>query len=116
MSFIYLASPYSNTSSERVYDNYRKALEATACLIKNGHIIFSPIVHCHEMAKEFDMPTGIAFWWKHNRAMMEKASEFHILTLDGWKNSKGIRREAALAVKLQLPIRYMDFLNATKEK
>lgn len=94
---IYLASPYTDKDYAVMEDRYIIARDVTAALLARGEIIFSPIVHCHELAKHNDLPRDIHFWWRYNSGMIRAASAFAILTLDNWKTSKGVSREYRLA-------------------
>src|SRR5262245_38674135 len=98
MSFIYLASPYSHSDKQIMRDRFHKAMAASASLMKDGFIIFSPIVHCHEMAEKFSLPTDYAFWEKYDEGMIEAAEGYYILCIDGWQESNGISKETAFAI------------------
>jgi len=99
---IYLASPYTDKDYTVMEDRYVIVRDITAALLAHGEIIFSPIVHCHELAKHNDMPRDIDFWWNYNRAMLHKADHLWILTLEGWRNSSGIKRELKFALDSQI--------------
>ena len=90
---IYLASPY--TSSEPGMPLYRFQCTEyhTAKFMKLGFPIFSPIVHCHELAKKYGMPTTFEYWWKYNEAFLRAAEELWVLCLPGWDKSMGVLRE-----------------------
>lgn len=105
---LYLASPYTDPDDKIREIRYHQAMHAVAHLLKLGHIVFSPIVHCHELAKQHDLPKDISFWWRYNRAMLHNSSSLWILTLDGWRSSKGIKKEAAYAIQRKLPIHYLS--------
>ena len=62
MSFVYLASPYTHKKREVMMDRHHAASVATAQLLLKGAVVFSPIVHCHEIALEHQLPTDFAFW------------------------------------------------------
>lgn len=100
MGFIYMASPYSGTP-EQQQERYEKARWAAAELIKQGSVIFSPIVHCHEILFNHDLPGDIDFWHWYDRAMIEAAHTFAILKLPGWDESKGIKWETQVALELK---------------
>jgi len=115
MSHIYLASPYTCTQylepadNRKVeYERYMKALHATAYGIRKGFPIFSPIVHCHELATRFGFATDAGAWTTYNTHMLRGASLLAILTLDGWDESKGVAQELALAATLGIPVRHYD--------
>jgi len=95
----YLASPYTHPNPIVVASRYAEAMVMTYKLMKEEIPVFSPIVHCHEMAQRFAMPKDYAYWKGYNRAMLARADELLILTLDGWEESKGVQDELAFATK-----------------
>ncbi len=97
MSFIYLASPYSDKLRSVRFGRYALAAQCTANLYKKGITVFSPIVHCHSLAIRHDLPTDSGFWQEHNREMLEAARALWILGAEGWDTSKGVLYEIGLA-------------------
>lgn len=107
MSFIYLASPYSHSDPEIVQWRFRQTETFVAEAMLNRHVIFSPIVHCHEIARQFKLPTDHKFWERYDFGILAAASSLWILQLPGWEESKGIRGERELCDKLNMPWRYV---------
>lgn len=107
MSYTYLASPYSHLSADVRHARYIEAMRATLWLLQHRQWVFSPIVHCHEIAVLNDLPTNALYWRDFNRAMLEKASSFTILALEGWDKSNGIADEIDTAHDLSIPIRFL---------
>jgi len=70
MSYIYLASPYSHPSHEIMHERYEQAAAVTAHFLRNHRYVYSPIVHCHELARRHDLPRNINFWKDYNVAML----------------------------------------------
>lgn len=91
--FWYLASPYSDPSPDvRVY---RAACVVIAAgdLAKKELPVYSPIASWHIASGVRDLPTDADWWRKINLPFMQKAKGLIVLTLDGWKDSKGVRME-----------------------
>jgi len=109
---IYLASPYSDKDKRVVVSRYNEVLEFCANRIKEGHIVFSPIVHCHVMAQRFEMPGNHLFWWKYDTSMIDIADEVWILCLPYWQMSIGVGKEIAYAEKIGKKVRYFNPLGA----
>jgi hypothetical protein len=80
-----------------------------ATMLKHGLIVYSPIVHCHELALRHDMPHAFEFWQHYNQGMLDVATELVILQLDGWQESVGLKGEAEYAAAIQLPISFQEF-------
>lgn len=94
---IYLASPYSHPIPGIRYKRYLAAGEA--CWLLRNYAVYSPIVHWRTTAMRFGTPEAETFeyWIHHNAEMIRCARAFGVLTLDGWKESKGIAAETKLA-------------------
>lgn len=105
---IYLASPYSHEDPAIKQERYMKVMEATARLLQTGHFIYSPIVHCHAMAVEYDLPTGFDFWKNYDFDMIESSEQLYVLCLDGWDRSIGVLAEIEFARSWNLTITYWE--------
>lgn len=100
----YLASPYSADPESL----HAEALRATARLIAEGHVIFSPIVHCHPLAQAAELPRDFLFWKHYNFGMLRNASELWVLTLPGWNTSRGVAGEIEFARLCRIPVWRVD--------
>lgn len=119
---IYLASPYTyimprtgfehldlrKNANEVEEQRYEAAKLAVVRLMRQGHSVFSPIVHTHVIAKDYQLPSSVDFWWEFNLPFLRAASEVKVLTLDGWIASKGVRQEIDFAHSIGTPVSYMD--------
>lgn len=101
---IYLASPYSARSKELEHHRFEVVQRVAGLLILRGLPVFSPIVHCHEIAIQQDLPGTAEFWQKYNTEFVRRASELYVLVMPGWKESLGVQQEIELAKELFLPI------------
>lgn len=106
-SLIYLASPYTHEDpaivDSRVEEVYRKVSD----LMKLGYTVFSPIAHCHDMAKSCDLPTDWEFWNEYDKTIISRCDELWVLKLPGWQNSHGVKAEIQIAMELGKQIRYL---------
>lgn len=109
MSFIYLASPYTDKSDLIMHDRYLKVLEVTAQFQRYGITVYSPIVHNHDMAKRHRMPKDSEFWAKHNENMLRAALIMYVLELEGWEKSTGIAKEIKFCRKHGVPWRQLSY-------
>jgi hypothetical protein len=106
---IYLASPYSHASPTVREQRYRDVLRLSAQLIFTNQLtVFSPIVYGHQMSVEFGVATDAETWAGFNTAMQRQCTAVYVACLDGWKDSRGIAAEIALAEQLAQPITYLD--------
>lgn len=116
MSLIYLASPYSHKDSAIRQQRYEDTMKRTAELISSGFHVFSPITYIHSMVEHLmstKTETRFTDYYlfkngeKFDTDIIRRCDAFWILTLDGWRESVGIREELALAQKLNLDIGYV---------
>lgn len=92
---IYLASPYTDIIPEILEERYRAARTATAHLLRHRLHTFSPIVHCHDLARVEGLPASASFWAEYNFHMLSLATKLVVLDLPGWSNSVGVNNECA---------------------
>lgn len=105
---IFLASPYTHKNKEIMALRYEAALKATAKLIKEGNMVFSPIVHSHPIAVTYDLPKDYTFWQAYTKSFIVNWAEaFSILCLQDWTSSTGVNDESILAAEVGLPFSYI---------
>lgn len=111
--YSYIASPYSSGFSKEMTaaeasialtDRYNAVRDFTAWCLAKKIFVYSPIVHCHDLAREHNLPKDAAFWKEFNEAMILGAQRLIVLCIDGWKESKGVQEEIAMARELWYPI------------
>jgi hypothetical protein len=105
---IYLASPYSDPNPAVMEARFEAACRAAGKLMNEGHVVYSPIVHCHPIAVRCGLPRDWTYWERFDREMLERASVMYVLKIDGWLESKGIANETKLADDLDVPVIGID--------
>lgn len=106
--FIYLASPYSHKDKKIVLDRFDKTEATVAFFFERGITIYSPIVHCHEIATKFRLPTDAEFWQRHNHRMLGSSQQLWVLKLDGWEASLGVKDELTYAITHHKPVSWIE--------
>lgn len=111
---IYLASPYSDANPSVVARRVRQVQLATAKLIEQGHLIFSPIVHSHPIAdlvrfNPLNTSEALSDWLSYDKAFIDKCDELWVLTAPGYETSRGVKAEIAHASEIGKPIRFVSF-------
>lgn len=107
---LYLASPYSHKDPLIMKTRFLLVEQCTAYILQRRDHVYSPIVHCHEIAAKFSLPTDFDFWQAYNRDMLRRCTEFAILDIDGWKESKGVRGEFDFAQLCEMPTKLISDL------
>jgi len=105
---IYLATPYSHKDKKIEHERFDKVTTVTGKLLMKGEVVFSPITHCHEIAQRCELPTNWEWWINIDKVYLSKCSRLFILTLDGWRQSKGVNAEIGLATEMGIPISLVD--------
>lgn len=93
MSYIYLASPYSNDNTEIRDTRARLVAQAMLEIAQHQVPVYSPITHWHLLAVTNSLPTDHIFWKTQNDALMKGSNEIWVLCIDGWRQSKGVEYE-----------------------
>ena len=97
---IYLASPYSHPEEEVRDQRYHDVKEVNALMLKSGFMCFCPIVSSYHIAKENQFCTSFDFWGPLDLRILRSCDVFCALTIDGWKESKGMKAEFEYAKAL----------------
>lgn len=100
---IYLASPYTHPDPAVREVRFRAACRQAAEMFRCGIPVFSPIAYSHAIAAH-DLPLEWDFWARFDEAFLEVCSEVWVLTLDGWRESRGVQAEIELAHELGKPV------------
>jgi len=103
---VYVISPYTDEDAEVREHRYNCAVRATGELINKGYIAFSPIVHCHPIMVDFDLPPDYDYWAEYVNTFVEWCDAGYVLCLRRWLYSKGIAAEVAAITKANKPIFY----------
>ena len=102
---VYLATPYSHADKvvriQRVAQVDAKAAE----LMEGGYIVFSPISHSHPISEYCGVDSqDHDFWLRQDLWILVLCDELHILCLEGWAESKGIKAEIIKAEEYGMKI------------
>ena len=110
MSYIYIASPYTDDDPDVREGRYRAVCLFTSQALskKPGYrAVFSPIVHCHELAKISNLPHEMLFWRDYNCAMLQQARQLKVLQLPGWETSVGVHFEWGYAKGMGIEVTFI---------
>jgi hypothetical protein len=86
-----------------------------AAAVREGFVVYSPIVHWHPIAKAYELPPGFDYWRKLDREMIDCAEVLWVFTLEGWKESKGVKVEIDYAKRKNKEIHYVELKATGKE-
>lgn len=106
---IYLASPHASPDPLVREIRHYQTMKALGQLIQEGHLVFSPIVHTHELAKTFAWPNTFDYYVKLDFAWLERVDEMWVLMLEGWDKSKGVTAEIKKMLELGKSIQMLEW-------
>lgn len=105
MQKIYLAAPYSSPHADIRESRVAEASRVAALLMMQGHVVFSPITHGHQVANylHHDFLLDHEFWMRQCLPMLEACDWLVICPLDGWRTSRGVEAERSHARLQRIP-------------
>lgn len=106
---IYLACPYTHKYPAIRMFRFKKVSKFAATLMKEGHLVFSPISHSHQICVEANLPIDFAYWQELDNSFLEWCTVMIVLKLDGWEDSKGIQEEIKIAQFMGKEVIYMEY-------
>ena len=105
---IYLACPYSHPDNNVREHRFKMANQAAARLMRDGHIIYSPLSHTHPIAVDGGLPLDWAYWQSVDEFYIRLCEKVIVLMLTDWKSSKGVQAEIEIARALDKPVEFME--------
>lgn len=101
---IYLASPYTHEDPEVMQERYEKAALCLTNMMKEGYIVYSPIVHCHEIAVKYDLPKDFDFWMRQDIGVLRHCEKMYVIAIPGYQESKGVNFEKEFCEQAGIPV------------
>lgn len=107
---VYVASPYSHVNFE-VMDEREDLITFIAAKLqeKYKHAFFLPITQSAPLVRwnprlsgDFDAWEAVDLTW------VSVCDELWVVTMDGWKTSKGVQAEIQFATEKQIPVKYIN--------
>jgi len=107
---IYLASPHSHLDPFVREQRCQLVMRAWVYLFELGKLVFSPILHTHEAAKDYlGLENGFELYRELDERMISVCDEVWILAIEGWKESVGVQAEIAYAKSLGKEVKVVGF-------
>lgn len=104
MKKIYLATPYSHNDPAIRQKRYEEINRVASSLMKQGHIVYSPISSTHQIAVDCELPTDFKYWEASCKAFIEWCDVLVVYESDGWKESIGVQAEIKYACFIGKPM------------
>lgn len=106
---IYLASPYSHPDPDMREARFDAVCAATAAMMRDGLLVYSPIAHGHAITMRNDLPLDWQFWSALCEAFVSRCDRLWVLTLGGFDQSVGVAAEVKIAEKLGKPLDFIEW-------
>lgn len=104
---IYVAIPFSHPDEHIRNERFEMANKYAARLMLQGRIVFSPISHSVPISKHIGNPNDSDFYVKQDLFWLKYCNEMHVLMINGWETSKGIKKETDFALGNDINIKYI---------
>jgi hypothetical protein len=108
---IFISAPYTSLYKKTIQKRVEMITFYCGYLLNQGIVSISPVVVGEQIMKHFNFPSDFGFWDKVCFTYLEKATEVHVLTIQGWKGSTGVTGEIEFAKKHNIPIKYIDVID-----
>lgn len=107
---IYLATPYTHPDPAVRRARFDAVTRAAGALMRRRFLVFSPITMGHPISDACpDIPGDFSYWENACLSYLsEWATALVVLTLDGWRESRGVTTEIAVAREWGLPVKYLS--------
>ena len=104
---VYLACPYSHIDKSVREHRVERVNKKAAELMMSGYLVFSPLSHSHPISEHCDVdPCDNGFWLRQDLWILKFCDELHILCIDGWEESRGIKIEIKEAINIGMEVVY----------
>lgn len=93
---VYLAAPYTKgTDADRLYRAEQATIAAAILMRQFRYVVFSPLTHGHAVAPHLPVKEVAShdFWMRQCLPFVQAAQKLLVLTLPGWKDSRGVQME-----------------------
>jgi sRNA-binding carbon storage regulator CsrA len=104
----YLASPYSHPDPAMRGARFMLACRASAWLLTQGILTFSPIAHSHPIAELGKMAGDWDAWQAFGERMLAACDRVAVLKIDGWRESRGLTAELELARAWEMRVDFLE--------
>lgn len=115
MKNVYISLPYSHENNFVREYRFRQCVEHALTIALTGNNVISPVLACHPVynaAKAAGISDKIPyeFWIQMSERAMAQADLIHLLKLEGWDQSTGVRHELNWAAEHNIQVvEYTNF-------
>ncbi len=104
---IYLAAPYTSPDPAVRRRRFQASCKAAATMLSKGLMVFNPLAHSVPIAACGLDDMDHDFWMHVDRPYLEWCDMVMVLTLDGWRDSRGVNAEISAARSMGKPVSFI---------
>jgi len=108
MKRVFISLPFGNPDQGKVLMRFRNAELYFMKLLKEGICPVSPVVTGFPLCQKYGVSAQFEHWDEYCMEELKTCDEVHILMLDGWEHSEGLKKELELAQSRDIPVFYMS--------
>ena len=108
---LFIISPYHDDKEEIMDERYEAAVQVCGELTIDGFLVFSPIVHCHLIAKRFKLPRDRGYWAVYDESFAHWAQAGYVLCFSHWWESSGSQEDIRCLWRHGKPVFYSNLMN-----
>lgn len=107
--YSYLCGPYSHVDRNVMEKREHEHCYWAGKLLSEGHLIYSPIAETAAIARAYKhLGTAWSYWRDKDLRQLDAHDHMFIITLEGWKDSLGVRGEIKYCIKHNIPISLVE--------
>lgn len=105
---IFVSIPYNHPDPAVIDRRVEVLIDYTAKLLAQGHVVSSPVLVYHQVVKKYPhLFTDVEyfFWEQASCQQLKSCDVVHLLMMEGWDKSTGVKLELGWADKLCIPVK-----------
>ena len=106
---IFVAGPFNADSEDIKNKRVQSIAEYCVKLFNNGDSPISALLMGLSFAKYGNLTTDTDTWKVFSETMLKGCDEVHVLKIEGWQKSSGVKIEIEKAIRLNIPIKYIKY-------
>lgn len=105
---IFVGAPYYSDEAAGIEKRVSLAAKYCSELMVKGHNAVCVNLLGHLVVAHGEIPNDFDYWDKFSFSVLVDCDELHVLMLDGWEMSKGVKAEIKFANEHNIPVKYIE--------
>ena len=105
---IFVAAPYFDLDKNIIEQRVHLVSKYCTKLLNKKICVLSPIIFGSTILNHFVLPNDFSFWDQISYQYLSLSTEIHVLQLDGWQDSRGVKEEIYFARRNKIKIVYVS--------